>query len=135
MSFSPSATLAATLSLNSTTSWLTSANCRRSARVPVAQRHAVEQDLAAGGLDEARQQVDQRALAGARRADQGHRLAGGDVQRPPGPAPARRRPRGSAGHAAQLDLAAARAGRAAALLGGLALDEVERRAPPRPGRA
>jgi hypothetical protein len=36
---------------------------------------------ARGGLDEARQQVHQRALAGARGADQRHRLAGAHLQR------------------------------------------------------
>jgi hypothetical protein len=41
-----------------------------------AQGVAVEQHQARGGLDEARQQVDQRRLAGARGADQGHGLAG-----------------------------------------------------------
>ena len=70
----PSATLCATLSLNSTTSWLTSANWRRSAHVPLRERRAVEQDLAAARLEEARQQVDERRLPGARRADERDRF-------------------------------------------------------------
>ncbi len=76
-SASPSATLAATLSLNSTTSWLTSANWRRSAATSQSRSGTPSSRmLARRGLDEARQQVDQRRLAGARGADQRHRLAG-----------------------------------------------------------
>ena len=54
----PSATLAATLSLNSTTSWLTSANCRRSASTSQSRSGTPSSStLPAAGLDEARQQV------------------------------------------------------------------------------
>jgi hypothetical protein len=72
----PSATLAAMLSLNITTSWLTIANwLRREARRQSLKLMAVERDLARRGTHETRQQVDQGGLACARGAHQRHDLA------------------------------------------------------------
>ena len=122
----PSATLAATLSLNSDD---VLAHQRELAAqrgdVPVGERRAVEQHAARGRLEEARQQVDQRRLAGARRADQRDRLAGAQLQVDVGRAPARCVAAVAQRHAAQLDLAA-RAARveAAAALGGGCVDQV-----------
>ena len=58
----PRATLAAMLSLNSTTSRLTSANWRRSACTSQSASAMPSRRSARGGLDEARQQVDERGL-------------------------------------------------------------------------
>ena len=49
--------------------------------VPVVQRHAVQADAARRRLDEAGQQVHQGGLAGTRRTDQRHGLAGPHLQR------------------------------------------------------
>ena len=48
--------------------------------VDVAQVDAVDEDPAAGGVVEAGDELDERRLAGARGADEGHALAGRDVQ-------------------------------------------------------
>ena len=48
--------------------------------VPRRERLAVEQQRAGGRLDEARQQVDERRLARARRADERDRLAGAQLE-------------------------------------------------------
>ena len=47
---------------------------------PLAQRHAIEPNLAVAGFQKARQQVDQRCLAGARGPHQCHGFAGSDRQ-------------------------------------------------------
>ena len=49
-------------------------------QVPVRQCHAIEHDATAAGLEEARQQVDQRRLAGAGGADQRDGLPGPDLE-------------------------------------------------------
>jgi len=47
------------------------------------QVHAIEHDHAAGGIVEPLDELDHRALAAARLADQRHRLTGRDLQRDP----------------------------------------------------
>ena len=115
----PSATFAATLSLNSTTSWLTSANWRRSAATFQSRSGAaVEQHAAGGRLDEARQQVDERRLAGARRPDQRDRS-----RRPAARGRRRRAPAsGRSGSAASTPRSSTRAARAPGVEAAAALD-------------
>ena len=78
----PYAMLAATVSLNSSTSCDTIAICaRRLASVSVVTSWPSMNRRPGGRLVEARDQVDERRLAAARRADQRDRLAGRDRER------------------------------------------------------
>ena len=61
-----------TVSLNRTVSWVTMPTCARNeAESHIAHVIAVDQQAARGDIEKARQQMNQRALAGTARADDG----------------------------------------------------------------
>ena len=78
----PYAMLLAIVSSNSTVSCVTMPICRRSdASVDLPHVDAVNENRAGAHVVEARQQVDQRRLAGAASADDGDHLAGPNGER------------------------------------------------------